>query len=61
MSEFPYNICGYCSHKKCKAYNCNMLDELDTKLFRELDDYVDKILPQMIKDWKKSNKIVKEY
>ena len=61
MSEFPYNICVYCSHTKCKAYKCNMLEELDMELFCKIEDYVEKILPQMIKDWKKSNKIVKEY
>lgn len=38
-----------------------MLEELDDELFCKLDDYVDEILPQMIKDWKKNNKIVKEY
>lgn len=38
-----------------------MLEELDMELYCKIDDYVDKILPQMIKDWKKSNKIVKEY
>lgn len=61
MSEYQYSICAYCSHKKCKAYNCNMLEELDEVLYCKIDDYVDKILPQLIKEWKESNKIVKEY
>lgn len=61
MSEYQYSICAYCSHRKCKAYSCNMLEELDMELFCKIDDYVDKILPQMIKEWKKNNKIVKEY
>lgn len=61
MSEFIYHVCNYCSHKKCQAYNCNMLEDLDVELFCKLDEYVDKVLPKMIKDWKKTNKIVKEY
>lgn len=61
MSEFEYHICNYCSHKKCQAYSCNMLEDLDIKLSCELDDYVDAIMPHLIKEWKKSNKIVKEY
>lgn len=59
MSDYDFSVCEYCSHKKCKAYSCNMLDELEIELWKRFRAYEDSILPQMIKDWKKSNKIVK--
>lgn len=60
MSEFEYHICNYCSHKKCKAYSCNMLEDLDMELFCKIDDFVEDIMPKMVKEWRKNNKIVKE-
>ena len=61
MSVYHYSICDGCPHRKCKAYSCNMRDELDTELYTKFQEYEDIILPQMIKEWKKNNKIVKEY
>lgn len=60
MTEFIFRICDYCTHKKCVAYTCNMREELEGKLLDRFDDLLDAELPMMMKEWKQSNRIVKE-
>ena len=61
MTDYYFDICNHCSRvEKCDAYTCNMRDELDEVVFKRFIDYEDELIPQLVKEWKKENKIVKQ-
>ena len=60
MTDYYFEICHHCPRKKCTAYSCNMKDELDEEVFSQLIDYENELVPQLIKEWMKKNKIVKQ-
>ena len=52
-------LCAHCPRKrKCSAYSCNMMKELDLDFIGAILDYEKEIGTKLIKEWMKTNKIV---
>lgn len=57
--RIEFCLCDHCPRRrKCSAYSCNMMKELDLDFVVAILDYKKEIGTKLIKEWMKTNKIV---